>query len=72
MHFDPCELASRHKSAQAVELASVGREDGNLLWFVVLIEKISAKSDYKHCLMFVLMAFSIFDVFFSAAVLHKE
>lgn len=72
VHFDPCELAGRHKFAQTVELAHIGSEDGNLFWFVVLKEKIAAKSDYKHCLMFVLMAFSIFDIFLWVVVLHKE
>lgn len=36
MHFDPWELAGRHKSAQTVELAGIGRQNGNLFWFVVL------------------------------------
>lgn len=72
MHFDTCELAGRHKFAQTVELAGISRQDSNLLWFVVLKEKIPAKSDYKHCLMSVLMAFPIFDLFFRVVVLHKE
>lgn len=72
MDFDPCELVGRHKFAQTVELACVGSEDGNLLWFILLKEKIAAKSDYKQGLMFVLMAFPIFDLFFWVAVLHKE
>lgn len=72
VHFDPCELAGRHKFAQTKQLAGVSREDGNLLWFVVLKEKIAAKSDYKHCFMTVLMAFPISDLFLWVAVLHKE
>lgn len=52
----------------------VGSEDGNLLWFMVLKEKVVAKNDDKHCLMFILMAFSIFDLFLwgGGVVLHKE
>lgn len=72
MHFDPCELAGRHKFAQTVELAGIGCEDGNLLWFVVLKDKIAAKSNYKHRLMSVLMASPIFDLFLWVVVLHKE
>lgn len=72
VHFDPIELAGRHKVAQAVELPGIGCEYGYLLWFVVLKDKIAAKRDYKHRLMFVLMAFPISDVFFMVAVLHKE
>lgn len=72
VHFDPCELAGRHQFAQTVELARIGCEDGNLLWFVVLKDKILAKSDYKHRLMSVLMAFPIFDLFFQVVVLQKE
>lgn len=72
MHFDPRELAGRHKFTQTVELASIGRKDGNLLWFVALKEKIAAESDYKHGLMLVLMASPIFDLFFWVVVLHKE
>lgn len=71
MHLDPCELAGRHKFVQTVELAVIGRKDGNLLWFVVLKEKIAAKSDYKHGLMLVLVACPISD-FFWIVVLHKE
>lgn len=72
VHFDPCELVGRHEFAQTVELACVGCEDGNLLWFVVLKEKIAAKGNYKLCLMLVLMASSVFDLFFWVVVLHKE
>lgn len=72
VHSDPLEVFGRHKFTQTVELACIGREDGNLLWFVVLQEKIAAESDYKHGLMFVLMAFSISDLFFQVVVFHEE
>lgn len=36
MNLDPCELVGRHKLAQTVELASVGSEDCDLVWFIVL------------------------------------
>ena len=55
-----------------MELASIGCKDGNLLWFVVLKEKIAAKCNYKHGLMLILMASPIFDLFFWVVVLHKE
>lgn len=72
VHFDPCERAGRHKFTQTVELAGIGCEDGNLLWFVVLKDKIAAKSHNKHRFMSVLVAFSIFNLFFSVVVRHKE
>lgn len=72
MDFDSSELVCRHDFAQALELASVGSEDGNLLWFVVLTEEVATKGNYKLCLVLVLMAFSIFDFFFKVIVPHKE
>lgn len=36
MNFDPSELVGRHKLAQTVELASVGGEDCDLVWLIVL------------------------------------
>lgn len=55
-----------------MELASVGGEDCDLVWFIVLQEKIAAESNHKHGLVLVLMAFSVFDLLFSAGVLHKK
>lgn len=72
VHFDPCELFCRHEVAQAVQLSGVSCEDSNLFWFVVLKNKIAAKSDYKISLMLVLMAFPILDLLFFVVVLHKE
>lgn len=64
VHFDPCELVGRHKVAQAVELPGICCEDGNLLWFVPLKDKIAAKRDNKHRLVLVPMAFPVFDLLF--------
>lgn len=57
---------------QTVQLACIGCEDGYLFRFVLLKEKIAAKSDNKHRLMLVLMAFSILNLLLWVVVLHKE
>lgn len=72
MHSDPLEQIGRHKFAETVELASVSGKDGNLLWFIVLKEKVATKCNYKLSFMSVLMAFPIFDLFLQVGVLHKE
>lgn len=40
VNLDPIELVGRHKSAQTLELASVGGEDCDLVWLIVLLEEI--------------------------------
>lgn len=72
MHSDPLKLAGGHEFAQTVELPSVGGKDGNLLWFVVLKEKIATKCNYKLSFMSVLMAFPVFDLLLQMGMLHKE
>lgn len=36
MNLDPCELFGRHEVAQTVELSSIGGEDCDLVWLIVL------------------------------------
>lgn len=36
MNLDPCELVGGHEVAQTVELASIGGEDCDLVWLIVL------------------------------------
>lgn len=72
MNLDPSELVGRHKLAQTVELASVGGEDCDLVWLIVLEEEIMAQSNHKLGFVLVLMASPIFDFLFSVVVVHKE
>lgn len=72
MYFDPNKLTGRHKFTKAVKLTSVGSEDGNLLWFVVLKDEVTAQRNYKHGFMLILVAPPIFDFLFMVVVLHKE
>lgn len=72
MNLDPTELFGGHELAQAVELARVGGEDGDLVRLVLLQEEILTKSNHKLGFMLVLMAFPIFDLLLSVLVFHKE
>lgn len=72
MDLDPGKCLAGHEFAQAEELPSVGREDGDLGRQVLLAQEVLAQLHYKMSLMLVLMTFTLLDLLLRKGVLYEE